>query len=71
MYNQEAADTFAEKQKTTMKTNESKTDKTKDLEKIVSLKIRETNFKTPSLVKKEEHTHRSITCSSQKYYKKL
>ena len=45
MNNQEAADAFAEKLKTTMKTNESKTHKGKDHEKIVSLKIRETNFK--------------------------
>ena len=38
MNNQEAADAFAEKLKTTMKTNESKQLKEKDHEKIVSLK---------------------------------
>ena len=47
---QEAADAFAEKLNTTMKTNESKTRiKLKDHEKIVSLKIRETNFKAIKL----------------------
>ena len=45
MNNQEAVDAFAEKLKTTMKTNESKTHKGKDHEKTVSLKIRETNLR--------------------------
>ena len=57
MNNQEAADAFAEKLKTTMKTNESKTHKGKDHEKIVSLKIRETNFKAIKLSEDEwKHT---------------
>ena len=53
MNNQEAAYAFAEKLKTTMKTNESKTHKGNDHEKIVSLKIRETNFKAVKLSEDE------------------
>ena len=57
MKNQEAADAFAEKLKTIMKTNESKTHKGKDHGKTVSLKIRETNFKTIKLNEdKRKHT---------------
>ena len=54
MSNQEAADAFAKKLKTTLKTNESKTDKGKDHEKIVSQKIRETNFKAIKLSEDEK-----------------
>ena len=61
MNNQEAADAFAEKLKTTMKTNESKTHKGKDHEKTVSLKIRETNFKTIKLNEDErKHTEEKL-----------
>ena len=57
MNNQEAADAFAEKLKTKMKTNESKTHKGKDHEKTVPLKIRATNFKTINLNENErKHT---------------
>ena len=49
MNNQEAAVAFAEKLKTTMKTNESKTHKGKDREKIVSLKLGEISFKAIKL----------------------
>ena len=38
-----------------MKTNESKTDKAKHHEEIVSLKIRETNFKATNLSEEEKH----------------
>ena len=57
MSNKEAADAFAKKLKTTMKTNESKTDKRKDHEKIVSQKIRKTNFMAIKLCEDErKHT---------------
>ena len=57
MNNQEAADAFAEKLKTTMKTNEPKTHNGKDHEKFVSLKIRETKFKAIKLGEDEwKHT---------------
>ena len=57
MINQEAADAFTEKLKTTMKTNESKSHKGKDHEKIVSLKIRETKFRAIKLSEAEwKHT---------------
>ena len=46
---QEAAVAFTEKLKTTMKTNESKTHKGKDHEKIISLQIREISFKAIKL----------------------
>ena len=48
MNNQEAVDAFAEK-KINKKTNESKTDKLKDHEKIVSKKTRDTSFRAPNL----------------------
>ena len=57
MNNQEAADVFAVKLKTTKKTNESKTYKAKRHEEIVSLQIRESNFKTTNLCEEErKHT---------------
>ena len=65
MNNQEAADAFAEKLKTTMKTNESKTHKGKDHEKIVSLEIRETNFKAIKL-SEDEWKHTEVKPSTLK-----
>ena len=65
MNNQEAADAFAEKLKTTMKTNESKTLKGKDHEKFVSLKIRETNFKAIKL-SEDEWKHTEVKPSTLK-----
>ena len=59
MNNQEAADAFAENLKSTMKTKESKTHKGKDHEKTVSLKIRETNFKTIKL-NEDERKHTEV-----------
>ena len=57
MSNQEAADAFATKLKTTMKTNESKTDKGEDHKKIFPQKIRETNLKAIKLNEDEKkHT---------------
>ena len=53
MNKQEAADVFAEKLKSTMKINESKADNGKDHKKIVSIKTRETNFKSPMLSEEE------------------
>ena len=63
MNNQEAEDAFAEKLKTTMKTNESKTHKGKDHEKIVSLKKRETNFKAIKL-REDEWKHTEVKPST-------
>ena len=59
MNNQEAPDAFVEKLKTAMKTNESKTHKGKDHGKTVSLKIRETNFKTIKL-NEDERKHTEV-----------
>ena len=53
MNSQEAVDAFAKNIKTTMKANESKTDKATDHEKIVSLNVREINFKSTNLSKEE------------------
>ena len=65
MNNQEAADVFAGKLKTTKKTNESKTHKEKDHEKIVSLKMRETNFKAIKL-SEDEWKHAEVKPSTLK-----
>ena len=65
MNNQEAADAFAEKLKTAMKTNESKTDKAKHHEETVSLKIRETNFK-PVNLSEERRKHKEIIIATLK-----
>ena len=57
MDNQETADALTEKLKTAMKTDESKTDKAKQHEQIVSLKIRGTNFKATNLCEEgRKHT---------------
>ena len=60
MNNQEAADDFAEKLKTTMKPDESKTDKALHDEEIFSLKIRETNFKATNLSEEETKRRRNF-----------
>ena len=65
MNNQEAADALAEKLMPTMKTNESKTHKGKDHEKIVSQKIRETNFKAINL-SEDERKHTEVKPSTLK-----
>ena len=53
MNNQVAADDFAEKLRSTMNTIEPKTEKAKHHEEIVSLNIKETNFKASNLSEEE------------------